>query len=238
MKFRDSAKELHITSQIVCHSALEVPRKITSVVFSLFPIISHVTAQMIKGQKRVQREWVLRGWRLMETNFPMAAIISWSLFSGPWTVVNMIILDTAEPQGAKLWALVASFGQGLIGEIRIIIGTRLTVICVSIYLIQAYVSTKVLNIIIMSHAEGRRESWFSTILCSWSSTIHRLPLQRQEWGFSTQIRDRVSSERSGSYSITTFSMKMEIEAVTAALRWMASTQITMAVSFWFKVDVK
>lgn len=51
MKFRDSVKELHITSQIVCHSALEVPRKITSVVFSLFPIISHVTAQMIKGSK-------------------------------------------------------------------------------------------------------------------------------------------------------------------------------------------
>ena len=48
------------------------------------------------------------------------------------------------------------------------------------------------------------------------------------WGFLANAHSRVVAERSGSYR-TTSSMRMEVEAVTAALHWISVTSFTGAV---------
>jgi ribonuclease HI len=49
------------------------------------------------------------------------------------------------------------------------------------------------------------------------------------WGFLAMLRGRVVAERSGAYETTTSSMRMEIEAVTAALKWVSGTNVIKAV---------
>jgi ribonuclease HI len=49
------------------------------------------------------------------------------------------------------------------------------------------------------------------------------------WGFSARIRGRIVAEQSGAYMTTTSSMRMEVEAVTAAMRWLSETLVNRAV---------
>jgi ribonuclease HI len=49
------------------------------------------------------------------------------------------------------------------------------------------------------------------------------------WGFSARVRGKIVAERSEAYGTTTSSMRMEVEAVTAALRWLSETKLNRAV---------
>ena len=49
------------------------------------------------------------------------------------------------------------------------------------------------------------------------------------WGFSARARGKIVCEQNGAYRETTSSMRMEIEAVTAAMRWLSGTTSTRAV---------
>ena len=48
------------------------------------------------------------------------------------------------------------------------------------------------------------------------------------WGFSARIKGRVVAEKSGAYMVTTTSLRMEIEAVTAAVQWLSETSFVRA----------
>jgi len=52
---------------------------------------------------------------------------------------------------------------------------------------------------------------------------------RSGWGFSVQCQGKIIAEQNGSYNMTTSSMRMEEEAVTAALKWLCMTHYTGAV---------
>jgi ribonuclease HI len=49
------------------------------------------------------------------------------------------------------------------------------------------------------------------------------------WGYSARIRGRIIAEQSEAYTTTTSSMRMEVEAVTAALKWLSATQLNRAI---------
>lgn len=53
--------------------------------------------------------------------------------------------------------------------------------------------------------------------------------EKSGWGFLANAHVRVVAERSGAYRTTTSSMRMEVEAVTAALHWISGTSFTGAV---------
>lgn len=52
--------------------------------------------------------------------------------------------------------------------------------------------------------------------------------QRSGWGFTTKVRGRVITEHNGIYQ-TNSSMRMEIQAVTAVLRWLYKTSVAKAI---------
>ena len=53
--------------------------------------------------------------------------------------------------------------------------------------------------------------------------------KKSGWGFSAKVRGKIVAEQSGSYMTTTSSMRMEVEEVTAALRWLSETLVSKAI---------
>ena len=49
------------------------------------------------------------------------------------------------------------------------------------------------------------------------------------WGFSARVKGKLIAEKCEAYLTTTSSMRMEVEAVTAALKWLSETSLTGAV---------
>lgn len=54
--------------------------------------------------------------------------------------------------------------------------------------------------------------------------------ERSGWGFSPRICGKVITEESGTYRFITSSIKMEVNAIIAAVMWLCDTSVTRAIT--------